>query len=107
MKRRRERFRVAGDAQLALAWYTRETWARLREVADDDQALDGTFEEWERGALAAIRDLEFVGQRVRKVPIDIDALVSWCRERHRRIDSAARAEYVTYLSGTLRQPRTD
>jgi hypothetical protein len=58
MKRRRDRFRVAGDAQLALAWYTRETWARLREVADDAQALDGTFEEWERGALAAIRDLE-------------------------------------------------
>jgi|SRR5271165_1414557 len=61
MKRRRDRFRVAGDAQLGLAWYTRETWAHLREVADDAQALDGSFEEWERGTLAAIRDLESVG----------------------------------------------
>jgi hypothetical protein len=98
---------VAGDAQLGLAWYTRETWAHLREVADDAHALDSTFEEWERGALAAIHDLESLGRRIRKVPIDIDALVSWCRERNRRIDSAARAEYVTYLSGRLQQPKTD
>src|SRR5271166_1071452 len=47
--------------QLGLAWYTRETWAHLREVADDAQALDGSFEEWERRTLAAIRDLESVG----------------------------------------------
>ena len=37
------------------------------------------------------------GQQIRKVPIDVDALVAWCRERRCRIDSAARAEYVTYL----------
>ena len=82
---------------LGLAWYTREAWKRLREVADDLDALDDTFEDWERGALAAVRDLESAGRQIRKVPIEVDALVSWCRERHCRIDSAARAEYVTYL----------
>lgn len=88
---------VAHDAQLGLAWYSREAWERLREVADDREALDESFEDWERGALGAIRDLESVGRQIRKVPIDIEALVSWCRGRDRRIDSAARAEYVTYL----------
>ena len=44
-------------SSVSLAWYTSETSARLREVADDAQALDGTFEEWERGALAAIREV--------------------------------------------------
>ena len=83
--------------QLGLAWYTREAWERLRELADDAQALDDTFEDWERGALRAIRELESVGRSVQKVPVEIDALAAWCRERNRRIDSATRAEYVTYL----------
>ena len=43
--RRRKRFRLAIDAQLGLAWYTREAWKRLREVADDRDALDDTFED--------------------------------------------------------------
>ncbi len=67
------------------------------ELADDRDTLDDTFEDWERGALAAVRDLESAGQQIRKVPIDVDALVAWCRGRRCRIDSAARAEYVTYL----------
>ena len=44
-----------------------------------------------------IHDLEAVGRQIRKVPIDIEALVAWCRERKCRIDMAARAEYVSYL----------
>jgi hypothetical protein len=44
-----------------------------------------------------IHDLEVVGQRIRKVPINIEALIAWCRERKCRIDMAARSEYVSYL----------
>lgn len=100
-RRRREQFQIADDAQLGLAWYSREAWERLRQVANDVHALDDTYEDWERGALRALRDLESAGCQIRKVHIDIDALLAWCRERHRRLDSAARAEYVADL---LRQP---
>jgi hypothetical protein len=88
---------VASDAQLGLAWYTREGWARLRELADDRDVLDDSFEDWERRALAAIRELESVGRQVHKVPVDIDALEAWCREHGRALDSAARAEYASGL----------
>jgi len=44
-----------------------------------------------------IHDLEAVGRQIRKVPIDIEALFAWCRERKCRIDMVARAEYVSYL----------
>src|ERR1700683_4250935 len=99
----REEIKVSSDAQLGLAWYTREAWARLREIATDRDALDDRFEDWERGALAAIGELESAGRKVRKVPIDIEALLAWCRERGRALDSAARAEYVTdLLQGTKR-----
>ena len=91
------RFEISRDAQLGIAWYNREAWERLRQVADDVQALDENYEAWERGGLAAVRELESVGRPVQKIPIDIDALIAWCRERNRNIDSAARAEYVTSL----------
>lgn len=83
--------------QFGLAWYGREDWERLHEIADDRDKLDDTYEDWERQALKMIRDLEAVGQRIRKVPINIEALIAWCAERKCRIDMAARSEYVSYL----------
>jgi len=62
--------------ELGLAWYTREGWERLRDLADDLDALDESFEAWERQALAALADLQAAGHRIRKVPIDIQALVA-------------------------------
>ena len=43
--------------QLGLAWYGREDWERLREIADDRDKLDDTYEDWERQALNMIHDL--------------------------------------------------
>jgi hypothetical protein len=97
-RRRRERSQVpSAITQLGLAWYSREDWERLHEIADDRDKLDDTYEDWERQALKMIQDLEAVGQQIRKVPIDIEALIAWCRERKCRIDMAARSEYVSYL----------
>ncbi len=70
------------DADVGLAWYTRDTWHRLVEVADDREALDDTFEDWERTAVSAIHDIESLGRQIRRVPIDIDALIAWCRDQH-------------------------
>ena len=70
---------------------------RLRELAADPAALDDTFDDWERGALAAIRDLAAAGRTVRKVPIDVEALAAWCRREGLRLDGSARAAYVTHL----------
>ncbi len=96
--RRHKRSQVPSTmTQLGLAWYGREDWERLREIADDRDKLDDTYEDWERQALKMIQDLEVVGRRIQKVPINIEALIAWCRERKCRIDMAARSEYVSYL----------
>jgi hypothetical protein len=96
-RRRRERPDIAADAELGLAWYTREGWERLRELAVDREQLDDSFDAWERGAQAAIAELAAMGRVVRKVPIDLEALLAWCQTQDRPLDSAARAEYVTHL----------
>jgi hypothetical protein len=97
MRHRKHQPPTGAPQEIGLAWYTREAWQRLRELAADVDALDDTFEGWERGALKAIRELEAAGHRPRKVPIDVNLLARWCQERHRPLDSAARAEYVTHL----------
>jgi hypothetical protein len=103
----RNRDGLSNDAQTGLAWYSRESWHRLREIADDREQLDDSFEEWERGALQAVRELASVGRRVQKVPIDVEAYVTWCRERGCRLDSASRAGYVTERLKTLGSPTLD
>jgi hypothetical protein len=45
------------------------------------EALEGTFEDWKLGALTAICELQSAARRVRNVLPDIEALVTWCRER--------------------------
>jgi hypothetical protein len=89
--------RAVDEMQLGVAWYTPETWARLRELAHDRDALDDTFEEWERQAIDVVRELESAGRRIRKTAIDVDAAATWCRQQNRRFDSAARSEYVAQL----------
>lgn len=95
VRRRRKRFETAPDAELGFAWYIREAWERLREIADDREALDESYEDCERKVLGVIRELESVGRQIRKIPIDVDALLAWCREHNRRNDTEARAEYVS------------
>jgi hypothetical protein len=93
---REDHDRLNDDTQIGLAWYSRKAWE-----------LDDSFEEWERGALQAIRDLASVGRYVRKVPVDVEAYVTWCRERGCRLDSASRAEYVTERLKTQGSPKAD
>jgi hypothetical protein len=95
---RRKRSQYPNEVmQLGIAWYSREVWERLHEIADDRDKLDDTHEDWERQVLKTFHGLEAIGRQVRKVPINIEALIAWCRERKCHIDMAARSEYVSYL----------
>ena len=97
MKRRKPEIPVRPASQVGIAWFSRDQWQRLSELVDDRDELDDTFEQWERNALAALYRLESQGYSVRKVMVDVEMFVAWCRGRGRRIDSAARAEYVVAL----------
>jgi hypothetical protein len=79
---RRDRGRLSNDAQIGLAWSSREAWERLREIADDRAKLDDSF----RGVVGAQCVASDPGPRLgrrqaRKVPIDVDAYVIVLRMR--------------------------
>jgi hypothetical protein len=81
-----------GTAITGFAWYRREQWPRLHEVASDPDKLDASYDEWLAGAQRAIIQMKLAGVSVRRV--DVDVFLRWCRAEGRPVDSAARAAFV-------------
>ena len=79
---------------LGLAWFDREQWQRLTEVVGDRNELDDTYDQWEHGAREALRNFERQGQKVEKVHVNVDALVSWCKAKGLPNNGKSRSEYV-------------
>lgn len=84
-------------AVVGLAWFDRKQWQRLTEVVEDRNELDDTFELWRQSALEAARTMEREGQRVEKVHIEVESLVSWCKEKGLPVNGKSRADYVTQI----------
>ena len=77
-----------------VAWYRREDWSRLREIASDRTNLDDSYEAWLAGAQKTLLGLAVAGVAARRVSVDVEALVRWCRAEGRPVNSAARAAFV-------------
>ena len=58
-KRRRQR--TPNGLVVGVAWFDREQWLQLCEVAADRSKLDDTFEEWEANARRALANLKSLG----------------------------------------------
>jgi hypothetical protein len=94
----RERSRGAQPPQaVGLAWYDAAQWAKLKQVAADTANLDDSYEDWQHNAERTERELTRRGVQLRRVAIDVDALVAWCRQRGMPINGEARAQYTAEL----------
>jgi hypothetical protein len=82
---------------VGLGWFDRKQWRRLTEVVADRNELDDTYEQWEQGALDAVRTIERQGQEVEKVHVEVESLVSWCKAKGLPVNGKSRAAYVTHL----------
>ena len=79
-----------------VAWYDREQWQRLREVAADPEVLEESYDEWVAMAEKAVRELEVSGMIIERVPVNATDLIAWCSEQDRPIDGSARAEFAAH-----------
>lgn len=95
-----ERSRQKGEAHRAVtpdvgvAWYRREQWERLLDIAADRDVLEDTYDEWQTLAEETLRNLAKKGIVPRKVDIDVEELLSWCHSQHRPVDGKARSGFV-------------
>lgn len=77
-----------------IAWYRRDQWTRLRELASDADKLEESYEDCLAGAQKALVQMGIAGMRAQRVDVDLDELARWCRAEGRSLDSAARAAFV-------------
>jgi hypothetical protein len=84
-------------AVVGLAWFDRKQWKRLTEAVEDRSELEKTYEQWEQGALEALRTIERQGQKVEKVHVEVESLLYWCKENGLPVNGKSRAEYVTQI----------
>jgi hypothetical protein len=94
-KFRRERSSSA--LAVGIAWFDREQWHELCEVAADRSKLDDTYEEWEANARQALANLKSGGVNAEPLEVRVAELLQWCTERNLTVDSASRAEYVSFM----------
>ena len=94
MKKRRPTPAKPVPIVVGVAWYRADQWQRFRSLAADTHLLHDTYAEWEASALERLADFRACGMLVRPVPVDIDELAQWCRERHQAMDGKARSEFV-------------
>jgi|GEM_PF-317604 len=79
---------------MGVAWYRPEQWERLREISEDREELETTYEDWKGSAERALREMRKAGMYPEKVDIDVEDLLRWCNEQNQPVDSSARVRYT-------------
>ena len=65
---------------LGIAWYRADQWERLRDISADRDELEPTHEEWRHAAEQATQSLTDAGAGPRRVDVDVEALLKWCKK---------------------------
>ncbi len=78
-----------------IAWYRREQWSNLKQVSADAAELEDSYDEWVQNAEDAIQKFVAEGMSIRKVDVDVNELVLWCKKMCISIDGAARSQYAS------------
>ncbi len=81
-------------AVLGIAWYRREEWSRLLEIAADRDELEDTYEEWLHNAETRLHEMAEAGINPTRVYINLDELQDWCIVQGRPLDGDARAVFT-------------
>jgi hypothetical protein len=93
-KKRRPKADHSIKTVMGAAWYRRDQWDRLLEISSDRDELEDTYEEWQLMAEDNLRKLSQHGYAIRKVDIDVEEPLSWCKLNHRSVDGDARSEFA-------------
>lgn len=81
--------------KVGVAWYSRDTWVRLSQLAPDPDDLEDTYEDWLRMWHEASARLRQAGINPDRVEVDFEAFRDWCATHGFSLDSAARAQFVS------------
>src|ERR1700730_11973354 len=78
-----------------VAWYRPEQWQRLREVSEDVDNLEETYEAWLKTAERMIADGIPGDVRVEKIDVDVEEVLAWCNVHGLPMNASSRSRFVS------------
>jgi len=83
---------------VVIAWYHPHQWAAIRSCSEDRDGMAEKFSDWEEGAQRTAKKFESDGSTVRKTPVDLDALVAWCKSHGLPVNGKSRADFAIHIA---------
>ena len=84
---------MAQPLHIAIPWYDRDRYARVRAVMADGNLLPVDFDEWLHKAEAVFLSQIAQGRSPHRIDIDPDEFLGWCTARNVDADAKARLTY--------------
>jgi hypothetical protein len=78
-----------------VAWYRPEQWERLREVSEDVDNLEETYDAWLKTAEHLIRNGIPADVRVEKIDVDVEEVLAWCNVHGLPMNASSRSRFVS------------
>jgi hypothetical protein len=79
----------------AVAWYRPEQWQRLREVSEDVDNLEETYQAWLETAERMIREGIPGDVAVERFDVDVEEVLAWCNVKGLPMNAKSRAQFVS------------
>ncbi len=76
-------------------WLRRDQWELFCRVYADKQHLPRSYDDWLQLNQRGVIEMSAAGFKVRRVEIDVEQLIEWCRRHNRPVDSMAMMEFST------------
>jgi len=80
---------------LGIGWYKEDQWDLLLKHAVDKEDLEPTYAEWLEGITEGMEEFSKSGIQCEKIPVDVEEIVQWCRDRGYPFDGASRSVYFS------------
>ena len=78
-----------------IGWYTKESYQKLLDYADDREKLDDTYEDWLANYSRVVKNLRKSGIKAVPVTIEIDELMNWCSANNLPNTGESRSKFVS------------
>src|SRR5258706_15366267 len=78
-----------------VAWYRPDQWERLREVSEDVDNLEETYDAWLKTAEQLIRNGVPADVRVEKIDVDVEEVLAWCNVHGLPMNGSSRSRFVS------------
>jgi catechol-2,3-dioxygenase len=91
--------RTSNESEIVtgIAWYRPEQWERLREVSEDVENLEETYEEWLQKAERLLHEGIPADLTIEKVDLDVEEVLAWCNFHGLPMNAQSRSKYVSEM----------